>query len=79
MRRILDWLSQLQSNAQAVNNPELAANCDRAITAVTKLNDAAEMLLVVLANVSGGDWTAKPEKWPLAAARWRDNYFEAIK
>lgn len=41
--------------------------------------DAAEMLWVVLANVSGGDWTKQTPDWQEAAARWRDNYFAALK
>jgi hypothetical protein len=41
--------------------------------------DAAEMLWVVLANVSGGDWTKQSEEWREAAARWRDNYFAVVK
>jgi hypothetical protein len=41
--------------------------------------DAAEMLWVVLANVSGGDWTKQTPEWQEAAARWRDNYFAALK
>jgi hypothetical protein len=40
--------------------------------------DAAEMLWVVLANVSGGDWTQQSAEWQEAAAHWRDNYFAAI-
>lgn len=39
--------------------------------------DAAEMLWIVLANVSGGDWTQQSEEWQKAAARWRDYYFKA--
>jgi hypothetical protein len=42
------------------------------------LKDAAEMLWVVLANVSGGDWTKQSQEWQEAAARWRDNYFGAL-
>lgn len=42
------------------------------------LEDAAEMLWVVLANVSGGDWRKQSKEWRDAAARWRDNYFTAI-
>ena len=42
-----------------------------------KLADAAEMLWVVLANVSGGDWTQQTQEWQEAAAKWRDNYFAA--
>lgn len=38
------------------------------------LADAAEMLWVVLANVSGGDWTKQSPEWQEAAARWRDYY-----
>jgi hypothetical protein len=41
--------------------------------------DAAEMLWVVLANVSGGDWTKQSAEWQEAAARWRDNYFAALR
>lgn len=43
------------------------------------LKDAAEMLWVVLANVSGGDWTKQTPEWQEAAARWRDAYFVALK
>lgn len=42
------------------------------------MTDAAEMLWVVLANVSGGDWTLQTLEWQEAAARWRDNYFAAV-
>jgi hypothetical protein len=42
------------------------------------LADAAEMLWVVLANVSGGDWTKQSPEWQEAAARWRDDYFAAL-
>jgi hypothetical protein len=41
--------------------------------------DAAEMLWIVLANVSGGDWTQQTLEWREAAARWRDNYFAVVK
>jgi hypothetical protein len=40
--------------------------------------DAAEMLWVVLASVSGGDWTQQSPDGQEAAARWRDNYFAAL-
>lgn len=50
------------------------------VTAQTpSMADAAEMLWVVLANVSGGDWTKQSTDWQEAAARWRDNYFAALK
>lgn len=42
------------------------------------LADAAEMLWVVLANVSGGDWTKQSPEWQEAAARYRDQYFAAL-
>jgi arylsulfatase A-like enzyme len=45
---------------------------------VPRMADAAEMLWVVLANVSGGDWTKQSAEWQEAAARWRDNYFAAL-
>lgn len=41
------------------------------------MSAAAEMLWVVLANVSGGDWTQQTPEWQDAAVSWRDNYFEA--
>ena len=42
------------------------------------LLDAAEMLWICLANVSGGDWTKQSEEWQTAVKRWRDNYFNVI-
>jgi hypothetical protein len=42
------------------------------------MTDAAEMLWVVLSNVSDGDWTKQSSEWQEAAARWRDHYFAAI-
>ncbi len=55
-------------------------NYPKGITAKScqQMNDAAEMLWVVLANVSGGDWTKQSEEWQEAAARWRDNYFAVV-
>ncbi len=44
-----------------------------------RMNDAAEMLWTVVANVSGGDWTLQSKEWTLAAQRWRDNYLDAIR
>jgi len=44
-----------------------------------KLADAGEMLWVVLANVSGGDWSKQSKEWQKYAAKWRNNYFEVIK
>lgn len=41
-----------------------------------RLTGAAEMLWVVLANVSGGDWTKQDMQWRLAAAAARDHYFD---
>jgi len=40
--------------------------------------DAAEMLWIVLANVSGGDWTQQSQDWQDAAAKWRDYYFQVL-
>ena len=45
---------------------------------VARLRDAAEMLWVVLANVSGGDWSLQSAEWQEVAARWRDEYFAAL-
>ncbi len=41
--------------------------------------DATEMLWVVLANVSGGDWSLQSKNWQYSAAKWRDNYFKELK
>ena len=46
---------------------------------VKEFSDAAEMLWVVLANVSEGDWTKQTKEWQEAAAKWRDNYFKKLK
>lgn len=43
-----------------------------------QLADAAEMLWVCLANVSGSDWSKQSPEWQEAAARWRDFYFDAL-
>jgi len=43
------------------------------------LQDAAEYLWCVLANVSEGDWTKQPKGLQEAAAKARDDYFKAIK
>lgn len=39
--------------------------------------DAAEMLWIVLANVSGGDWSKQTPEWQGAAGRGRETYFAA--
>src|SRR5438128_469908 len=45
---------------------------------IARMADAAEMLWVVLASVSGGDWMQQSSEWQEAAARWRDNYFAVL-
>lgn len=44
-----------------------------------EMKDAAEMLWVVLANVSGGDWKKQDKTWQEAARRWADNYHDVCK
>lgn len=56
-------------------NPANQFECHECQTAM--LADAAEMLWVVLASVN--DWTDQSPEWQEAAARWRDNYFAAMK
>ena len=51
---------------------------EKLVEADNGMQDAAEMLWVVLANVSGGDWAKQNDEWQKAAARWRDNYFKAL-
>lgn len=57
----------------------LKAENERLKAEKLRVVDAAEMLWVVLANVSGGAWEMQPQEWQEAAARWRDNYVEALK
>lgn len=44
-----------------------------------ELLDAGEMLWIVLANVSGGDWAKQSEDWQQAARRWADNFHEVAR
>ena len=60
------------------SNSDLVARLATARAEITRLKDAAEMLWVVLANVSGGDWAKQTQEWQHAAARWRDAYFTAL-
>jgi hypothetical protein len=48
------------------------------LQAADALAKSAEMLWVVLANVSEGDWKKQPQEWQDAAARWRDEYHKAL-
>ena len=50
---------------------------DAPVQAAGDIDDAAEMLWTVIANVSGGDWKKQSEEWQEAAARWRDYYFKS--
>jgi hypothetical protein len=43
-----------------------------------KMDDAAEMLWIVVANASGGNWSEQSPDWQEAAARWRDNYYATL-
>lgn len=38
------------------------------------LLEAGEMLWIVLANTSMGDWTKQSQEWQEAARRWADNF-----
>ena len=44
-----------------------------------KLLEAGEMLWIVLANVSSGNWAEQSVEWQDAAARWRDNFHEVAR
>jgi hypothetical protein len=41
--------------------------------------NAGEMLWVVMANVSGGDWKKQTVEWQEAAGRWRDEFHRVAK
>jgi len=43
------------------------------------LVETADFLWVVLANVSGGDWTKQSSEWQTAAAKARDDYFDSLR
>ena len=45
---------------------------------IRDLQDVAEMLWTVIANVSEGDWSKQTEEWQEAAKMWRDNYFKLV-
>lgn len=47
-------------------------------TLLKEITDAAEMLWVVLANVSGSDWSKQTPEWQDAAAKWRNHYFDVV-
>ena len=51
---------------------------NRRLRKAKEIADAAEMLWVVLASVSGGDWSKQSKEWQEAAARWRDNYLKTV-
>ena len=78
-RRAIPGLTVLDTDERAV---EIVAERLRATPGTCeqcqRWADAAEMLWVVLANVSGGDWTMQSEDWQQYAARWRDNYFAVL-
>jgi|WetSurSiteA1Bulk_404760.scaffolds.fasta_scaffold00038_4 hypothetical protein len=46
---------------------------------VRDLISAGEMLWVVLANVSGGNWNEQSMEWQTAAEKWRDNFFATLR
>ena len=82
------YLSLLWFRPSTRHDTELQIEVPRTIAALRRayehpqqptMADAAEMLWVVLANVSGGDWTKQSADWQEAAARWRDNYQALIK
>lgn len=56
------------------NAAQLEAENARLRDVHKQMANAAEMLWVVLANVSGGDWTLQSKEWQKVARRWADNY-----
>lgn len=58
---------------------ELRAELERVNRACAEMRDAAEMLWVVLADVSEGDWKKQTQEWQDAAPRWRDELLEFIE
>lgn len=80
IREPIDFTAAEVREGRADAPPAQKSNMEEPMTeAPTSLVDAAEMLWVVLANVSGGDWIQQTPEWQDAAARWRDNYFAALK
>lgn len=64
---------------QLVEKSKLIVKLDVEQHLSDRLNDAAEMLWVVLANVNGGDWKKQTEEWQKVAVKWRDSYFMTLK
>lgn len=64
-------VSRLVTDAKAALAPDASADM---LTREQIAIRAAEMLWIVLANVSGGDWTKQTEEWQVAARRWADNF-----
>lgn len=44
-----------------------------------KLADVAEMLMVVICNVSEGDWSKQTGEWQEIARKWIDEYMKVVK
>jgi hypothetical protein len=75
LQAVLDAIAgTIDTSTQISDHP----NVKFAMMQRLKLLDAAEMLWIVMANVSGGDWSQQSSEWQEAAARWRDNYFSLI-
>jgi hypothetical protein len=73
------WRAGRNAQMSAGENARGGEALGRVPPAAPSVADAAEMLWVVLANVSGGDWTKQTPEWQEAAARWRDYYFAAVE
>lgn len=69
--------NDIQSIANFVGFQE--SEIERLTAENESLREAAEMLWVVLASVSGGNWDEQSTEWQEAAERWRDNYFAVSK
>lgn len=71
--------ARLRAEAAEDERDQLAQENERLKADRQRLADAAEMLWVVIASVGGSDWENETPEWQEAAARWRDNYFAALK
>ena len=71
------WWEKLNLEKQQSEILKRTLEKERAL--VDCMSSAAEMLWVVLANVSEGNWDKQSKEWKKAAILWRDNYFKALQ
>jgi len=78
-RKTIDRLHNLCVSAESRAVSKYKEERDQLLATVEGLKHAGELLWTVIANVNEGNWDKQSYDWRVAAARWRDNYFNTIK